>query len=280
MSQLQNKPKFSLAIQSDAYKRLINNTLGDPKRSAKFIAGITSAVATNQALQECDAGSILSGALLGEALNLSPSPQLGQYYLVPFNEKAQFQLGYKGYIQLAIRSGQYKKLNVLAIKEGELISYDALNEEIDVKLIDDEEERENAVTIGYYAMFEYTNGFRKTLYWSKNKMKKHAMQYSQSYMKDIKKGTSYSFWSKDFDGMAFKTMLRQLISKWGIMSVEMQEALSKDMAVIKEDGSYDYVDNTSVTESKQVVEHPVKEPIQEQPPATNIEPKKVNINEL
>lgn len=284
MNQLNNKPKFSLAIQSDAYKRLINNTLGDPKRSAKFIAGITSAVATNQALQECDAGSILSGALLGEALNLSPSPQLGQYYLVPFNEKAQFQLGYKGYIQLAIRSGQYKKLNVLAIKEGELISYDALNEEIDVKLIDDEEERENAVTIGYYAMFEYTNGFRKTLYWSKNKMKKHAMQYSQSYMKDIKKGTSYSFWSKDFDGMAFKTMLRQLISKWGIMSVEMQEALSKDMAVIKEDGSYDYVDNTPVTEPKQVVEHPVKEPIQEQPPVqtttTNVEPKKVNINEL
>lgn len=287
MSQLQNKPKFSLAIQSDGYKRLINNTLGDPKRSAKFIAGITSAVATNQALQECDAGSILSGALLGEALNLSPSPQLGQYYLVPFNEKAQFQLGYKGYIQLAIRSGQYKKLNVLAIKEGELISYDALNEEIDVRLIDDEEERENAVTIGYYAMFEYTNGFRKTLYWSKNKMKKHAMQYSQSYMKDIKKGTSYSFWSKDFDGMAFKTMLRQLISKWGIMSVEMQEALSKDMAVIKEDGSYDYVDNTPVAEPKQVVEHPAEEPKQEQQPvqapattATNIEPKKVNINEL
>lgn len=280
MSQLQNKPKFSLAIQSDAYKRLINNTLGDPKRSAKFIAGITSAVATNQALQECDAGSILSGALLGEALNLSPSPQLGQYYLVPFKDKAQFQLGYKGYIQLAIRSGQYKKLNVLAIKEGELISYDALNEEIDVKLIDDEEERENANTIGYYAMFEYTNGFRKTLYWSKNKMEKHAMKYSKGYA--AKKG--YTFWEKDFDGMAFKTMLRQLISKWGIMSVEMQEALSKDMAVIKEDGSYDYVDNTPVTEPKQVVEHPVEEPIQEQPPVqtttTNVEPKKVNINEL
>lgn len=288
MSQLQNKPKFSLAIQSDAYKRLINNTLGDPKRSAKFIAGITSAVATNQTLQECDAGSILSGALLGEALNLSPSPQLGQYYLVPFNvktdtgyeKKAQFQLGYKGYIQLAIRSGQYKKLNVLAIKEGELISYDALNEEIDVKLIDDEEERENANTIGYYAMFEYTNGFRKTLYWSKNKMEKHAMKYSKGYA--AKKG--YTFWEKDFDGMAFKTMLRQLISKWGIMSVEMQEALSKDMAVIKEDGSYDYVDNTPVTEPKQVVEHPTEEPIQEQPPVqpatTNIEPKKVNINEL
>ena len=86
-NQLQSKPKFSLAIQSEGYKKLINNTLGDPKRSAKFIAAISSAVATNPGLQECDAGSILSGALLGEALNLSPSPQLGQYYLVPFDQK-------------------------------------------------------------------------------------------------------------------------------------------------------------------------------------------------
>lgn len=98
MNQLQTKPKFSIAIQTDAYKKLINNTLGDPKRASKFIASISSAVATNPQLQLCDAGSILSGALLGEALNLSPSPQLGQYYLVPFNDKqkgkvAQFQLG-------------------------------------------------------------------------------------------------------------------------------------------------------------------------------------------
>ena len=111
-------------------------------------------------------------------------------------------------------------------------------------------------------------------------MEKHAMKYSKGYA--AKKG--YTFWEKDFDGMAFKTMLRQLISKWGIMSVEMQEALSKDMAVIKEDGSYDYVDNIPVAEPKQVVEHSVAEPIQEQPPVqtttTNTEPKKVNINEL
>lgn len=94
-----NKPKFSVAIQSDAYKKLINNTLGDPDRAKRFIASISSAVATNPALQECDNGSIVSGALLGEALNLSPSPQLGQMYLVPFDNKklgvkqAQFQLG-------------------------------------------------------------------------------------------------------------------------------------------------------------------------------------------
>ena len=174
-----NRPKFSVAIQSDMYKNLINQTLGDKDRATRFIASISSAVATNQALQECDAGTILSGALLGESLNLSPSPQLGQYYLVPFNDSkkgykvAQFQLGYKGYIQLAIRSGQYKKLNVLAIKKGELVKYDPLNEEIEVNLIEDEEERENAETIGYYAMFEYTNGFRKSLYWSKSKMEKH-----------------------------------------------------------------------------------------------------------
>lgn len=240
-----NKPKFSVAIQSDMYKNLINQTLGDKERATRFIASISSAVATNQALQECDAGTILSGALLGESLNLSPSPQLGQYYLVPFNDSkkgykvAQFQLGYKGYIQLAIRSGQYKKLNVLAIKKGELIKYDPLNEEIEVNLIEDEEERENAETVGYYAMFEYTNGFRKSLYWSKSKMEKHALKYSNGYK--AKKG--YTYWEKDFDGMAYKTMLRQLISKWGIMSIDMQQAVEKDMTAINTDGTYEYVDN-------------------------------------
>ena len=240
-----NKPKFSVAIQSDTYKNLINRTLGDKDRATRFIASISSAVATNQDLQQCDAGTILSGALLGESLNLSPSPQLGQYYLVPFNDNkkgykvAQFQLGYKGYIQLAIRSGQYKKLNVLAVKKGELVKYDPLNEEIEVNLIDDEEERENAETIGYYAMFEYTNGFRKSLYWSKAKMEKHALKYSRGYA--AHKG--YTFWEKDFDGMAYKTMLRQLISKWGIMSIDMQQAVEKDMATINTDGTYEYVDN-------------------------------------
>ena len=244
-----NRPKFSVAIQSDMYKNLINQTLGDKDRATRFIASISSAVATNSALQECDAGTILSGALLGESLNLSPSPQLGQYYLVPFNDSkkgykvAQFQLGYKGYIQLAIRSGQYKKLNVLAIKKGELVKYDPLNEEIEVKLIDDEEERENAETVGYYAMFEYTNGFRKSLYWSKSKMEKHDLKYSKGY--SAHKG--YTFWEKDFDGMAYKTMLRQLISKWGIMSIEMQQAVEKDMATINTDGTYEYVDNEEET---------------------------------
>ena len=126
--QVQQKPKFSVAITTKGYQSLISNTLRDPAHARRFTASITSAVAVNPALQECDAGTILAGALLGESLNLSPSPQLGQYYLVPFKQKAkydrnnrlirpesvtaQFVLGYKGYIQLALRNGQYKDLDV------------------------------------------------------------------------------------------------------------------------------------------------------------------------
>ena len=224
------KMTFSMAINSDKYKSMITRALSDPQDVKRFITAITSAVAVNPALQECVPSTILSGALLGESLKLSPSPQLGQYYLVPFNnskrgvKEAQFCLGYKGYIQLALRSGQYKKLNVLSIKEGELLSWDPLNEEIDVKLIEDDTVREKAATIGYYAMFEYTNGFRKCLYWSREKMEAHALRYSKGYA--AKKG--YTFWEKDFDSMAYKTMLRQLISKWGVMSIDMQRAFEGD----------------------------------------------------
>lgn len=256
MTQRSGKPKFSVAITTKGYQDLINHTLGDPNRAKRFIASITSAVAVNKELQECDAGTILAGALLGESLNLSPSPQLGQYYLVPFKSKAkydrsgnliepetskaQFILGYKGYIQLAIRSGYYKKLNVLSVKEGELVNFDALNEEIECKLIEDFEERERAKTVGYYAMFEYCNGFQKAIYWSYEKMLSHADKFSPAFSakayKDLCDGKiadrdmwKYSsFWYKDFDGMAQKTMLRQLISKWGVMSTELQTAFEHD----------------------------------------------------
>lgn len=234
-------------LTQDAVKQQINNVIGG-KDGQRFISAIVSAVNTNPALQECTNQSILSGALLGESLKLSPSPQLGHYYLVPFNDKdkgkvAQFQLGYKGYIQLAIRSGQYKKLNVMAIKEGELEYFDPLNEDIKVNLmIDNWDAREEAPTVGYYAFFELVNGFRKAIYWSKAQMTAHALKYSPGYKKDLDKGWKYTFWSKDFDGMAYKTMLRQLISKWGVMSIELQNAFEADQAVINEDGSKDYVD--------------------------------------
>lgn len=226
------RPKFSVMISTPSYQKMINNTLRDPRKAQRFVAAITSAVATNPALQECDPATILSGALLGESLGLSPSPQLGQYYLVPYwNGKkkcqdAQFQLGYKGYVQLALRSGYYKHLNVIAVKAGELVHFNPLTEEIEINLNEDELAREASATIGYLAMFEYLNGFRKTIYWSREKMEAHALRYSKGYA--AKKG--YTFWEKDFDAMAFKTMLRQIISKWGIMSIELQTAFEADVA--------------------------------------------------
>ena len=182
------KVPFGAFMTTEGAKANINKIVGG-KNGPRFTSAIVSAVNANPALQECTNTSILSAALLGETLKLSPSPQLGHYYMVPFNDKekgktAQFILGYKGYIQLALRSGQYKKLNVLAIKEGELIRYDPLNEEIEVQLINDEVVREKARTIGYYAFFEYLNGFRKTLYWSKDRMLAHADKYSAAFSRD------------------------------------------------------------------------------------------------
>ena len=261
MNELQAQPnsKFSAFLTGTAVKNSINAMIGG-KDGQRFISSVVSAVSVNPLLAECDNGTILSAALLGESLKLSPSPQLGQYYMVPFNDKkrgckvATFQLGYKGYIQLAIRSGYYKKLNVLAIKAGELVRYDPLNEEISVNLIEDDSEREVAETIGYFAMFEYQNGFKKTLYWSQSKMETHADKYSAAFSlaayNRLKKGEipkdelwKYSsFWYKDFEGMAQKTMLRQIISKWGIMSIELQKAYESDQALITESG-VEYVDS-------------------------------------
>lgn len=261
-----NNMPFSAFMTQDAVKNKINQMVGG-KDGQRFITAIISAVNTNPELAACDKNSIVSAALLGESLKLSPSPQLGQYYMVPYNDTkrgckvAQFQLGYKGYVQLAIRSGYYKKINVLAIKEGELVKFDPLEEEIEVNLIDDEQEREQAETIGYYAMFEYHNGFRKAIYWSREKMEAHANRYSKGYK--ARKG--YTFWEKDFDGMAYKTMLRQLISKWGIMSIELQNAIEKDAAVIGEDMQPEYIDNQPEVVEEAGAEAMAEEPAQEQP---------------
>ena len=278
--------KLSVYLQNDAVKKQINQVVGG-KNGTRFISSIVSAVQSTPALQECTSPSIVNAALLGEALNLSPSPQLGQFYMVPFDNKkkgckeAQFQLGYKGYIQLAIRSGYYKKLNVLAIKEGELVRYDPLDEEVEVNLIDDDILREEAPTMGYFAMFEYENGFRKTLYWSKKKMLAHAEKYSFAFYKNggakslelLEQGKiseedmwKYSsFWFKDFDGMALKTMLRQLISKWGIMSIDLQNAIDKDMAVIHEDGKTEYVDAVKAEDDGVVADQELNEVQEDQP---------------
>lgn len=257
--QAQQKPKFSVAITTKGYQSLIANTLRDPARVRRFTASITSAVAVNPALQECDAGTILAGALLGESLNLSPSPQLGQYYLVPFKNRkankidAQFVLGYKGYIQLALRSGQYADLDVTEIKQGEYLGKDSMTGKPKFQFIEDDDQRDALPTVGYMAYFEYMNGFRKVLYWSKEKMMNHADTYSKAFSRQkyeellagkIPESEMWkysSFWYKSFDDMAKKTMLRQLISRWGVMSIEMAKAFESDNTVSMVDGNGEIV---------------------------------------
>nr|DAY56225.1 MAG TPA: RecT protein [Caudoviricetes sp.] len=288
LAKKQTKTTFSAFLAKDAVKNQINSIVGG-KDGQRFISAIVSAVSVNPALQECDNSTILSGALLGESLKLSPSPQLGYYYLVPFNDKergkvATFQLGYKGYIQLAIRSKQYKKLNVMAIKEGELEYFDPLNEDIKINLmVDDWDAREEAPTVGYYAFFELLDGFRKAIYWSKKQMIAHADKFSPAFSKDAttikvkgaeKAKVSFadyeagnydprdawmysSFWYKNFDSMAYKTMLRHLLSKWGPMSTELQQAFSSDMTFENADGSRNYVET-----EEDVIDIDPAEPVQ------------------
>lgn len=293
---VQQKMPFSVAVNTPSMQKLIANALHDPARCARFTASIVSAVSVNQALQNCDRNTVISGALLGESLNLSPSPQLGQYYLVPFNNKkkdiqdAQFVLGYKGYVQLALRSGQYKSINVEIVKQGEYKGRDPMTGDPRFQFLEDDDEWERLPVIGYMASFEYLNGFRKVLYWSKEKMMNHADRYSAAFSRkayenliagNIPQGEMWkysSFWYKDFDSMAKKTMLRQLISKWGIMSVDMQVAYESDSRVIDETESGQLVPQVE-EESPQQVEQPQAEQAVEVQPAA-AEPKKIDLSSL
>lgn len=244
-------------LNNDAVRTNIMGIVG-PERTTRFIASVVSAVQANPALAACDNKSILSAALLGEALDLSPSPQLGQFYMVPYKNKgvssAQFQLGASGYKQLAMRSGQYRRLVVSDVKQGELIEFNPITEEITFAPVTDAAMREKLPVIGYYAMFELINGFRKEIYWSREQMDAHAKRYSKSYAYDLKNGGSSSVWSSNFDAMARKTMIRTLIRTWGPMSIELEKAYAGDMAVLDEQGKPEYVDNSPVTAEDIAVE--------------------------
>lgn len=291
------QPKFSELISSPKMQQSIMNTLGSEAKSKKFTASIVSAYNATPALKNCMPQTVIGSALLGEALNLSPSPSLGRFYLVPFNNKnnppmldsqgnvilddygkpktmsdAQFILGYKGYIELALRSGAYEDIDVTEVREGEYQGLDDLGRPV-IKFIGDDDERLKKDVVGYMAYLKLVSGFTKKIYWSKTKMKMHANRYSKAFdleaydkiqrgempKKDMWKYSSY--WYADFDGMAFKTMLRQLLSKWGILSVEMQTALNADMGVVDESGNVEYVDNPT---NDEVVEYDVSEDIKAQ----------------
>lgn len=282
----QEKPKLNIYLNKENVIASLNSALGSEVARKKFVADILSVASVNPELQNCDYASIVSGAMLANSLKLSLSPSIGHCFLVPFNDKksgdkkAVFVLGYKGYIQLAMRSGFYKKINAFAIKEGELLEYDPFDENIVLKYIQDENEREQKKTVGYYAFFEYTNGFKKILYWTKEKMLIHADKYAPAFnlksyeliqQNKIPQNEMWkysSFWYKNFDEMALKTMLRQLISKWGLMSIEMIQAFESDVDYQEEkknnnnftpEDFFDTTENQSGQDSKSKIDTEIQE---------------------
>lgn len=282
----QTRLGFTAYLTQDAVNAQIAKVVGG-KNSARFISSVISAVQVNPQLQECTNQSILSAALQGEALNLPPSPQLGYFFMLPFNNKkkgckeAQFQLSAKGYKQLAMRSGQYLDIDVFYIREGEYLGRDKFTGKQKFEFIEDDDVRENTPIIGYMAYFELLNGFKKQIYWTRTKMEYHADKYSQAFSLDayrkLQEGKipqsemwKYSsYWYTSFDEMAEKTMIRQLLSKWGILTTEMAQAMDADMAVINEDGTKDYVDSDAdVIDTEETAPNtyaPSEEPQPEEP---------------
>lgn len=249
-TQLAEKQKTSIAtfLADESVKSNVSKIVGE-KDTQRFISSLVSAVQTNPGLAECTNKSLLNAALLGQSLDLPQSPQLGMFYMIPYDNKktgvkeAQFQISYKGLIQLAIRSGQYKKLNVCDIREGELRAFNPILDEYTFEPETDINKRLQLKVVGYYASFELVNGYSKSIYWSREQMEEHAKKYSVSY----RKGWD-SVWKSDFDRMAYKTLIKQLLSRYGVMSVEMSKAVVNDQAVLEEENNPTYVDNVDIPE--------------------------------
>lgn len=241
-------PALKSLLATEAIRKQMKSLLGD--KAGHFMMAIVGVVEGTPQLQDCEPQSIINSAIASATLDLPIEKNLGYAYIVPYKDKAQFQMGYKGYIQLALRSGQYKYINSIEIKEGELENYNLLTGEFNFKFIEDINQRLEAKTIGYASYIEFTNGFRNTLYMTKEQIENHAEKYSQSYGTDLKKGYSSSNWSKNFDSMALKTVLKLNLSKFGALSVSVQKALQIDGSSIKsisEEGTInvEYVDNTN-----------------------------------
>lgn len=245
----EKKVAFSQVIQTEAYQNLINSTLKDPKRVNRFVTAVVSAVSTNPQLQKCDAKSILSAALQGEALELSPSPALGEYALVPYgvkwnselndyeSYKAQFQVMTNGRVQLAMRTGLYEDLDVIEIREGEYKGKDKRTGKPIIDFIEDDDLRETKAVVGYYAYFKLLNGFFKSIYLSKAKVIDHASKYSKSFnekiFEKVQNGEKLNGWKEErqaetpwiahFDQMAKNLALRTVL-KNAPKSIEMRSA--------------------------------------------------------
>ncbi|TPR16674.1 recombinase RecT [Apilactobacillus timberlakei] len=211
-------------VKLPGVQKMLNDSLKD--RAPQFMTSVVSIVDNNHALQDVDQMSVIQAAMIATSLNLPINQNLGFMWLVPYKEYdqqakqyhkiAQAQIGYKGYIQLAIRTGQYQSLNAVAVHEGELRAWNPLTEDFDY----DPTTKISDKVIGYAGFFQLNNGFKKTVYWTKEQMEQHKNRFSKMYKR--------SPWNSDYDAMAIKTVIRNMLSKWGIMSTEMVTALTSD----------------------------------------------------
>ena len=236
--------RFNACISNEATQQYLQQVLHEKKSS--FTNNVIALVSNNASLQECQPMSLIYASLKATALDLPLDPNLGFAYIIPYkNTKkgvtdAQFQIGYKGFIQLAIRSGQFLLINVTDIRDGELQGENLLTGEMTFTRVPD---REQKPVIGYVAFFKLTNGFSKTLYMTVGEVKAHAGRYSQTFSSKLDYIRNSSKWTTDFDAMAKKTVLKLLLSKYAPLSVEMQNAIQNDQAVIDDQGDAQYLDN-------------------------------------
>ena len=239
---MSNLQEFNRIITKPQTQEYLLKVLGEKKSS--FVNNLTALVANNNKLQECDPLSVMYAGIKATALDLPLDPNLGFAYVIPYKNnregktEAQFQIGYKGFVQLAIRSGQFKTINVAEVKEGELLDEDLVTGEIKFKRVAD---RDDFSTIGYVSFFRLTNGFEKMFYMTLEQVESHAKKYSQTYSSSKSSVREQSKWTTDFDAMAKKTVLKLLLAKYAPLSVEMRDAIGSDQAVVERDG-VKYVD--------------------------------------
>lgn len=235
------QPTIAQFLGSVQMKKYLEDILEE--RAAQFTTSLVSLANTDPKLAKCEPRSLMLAGLKAASLNLPLDNNLGFAYAIPYGNQVQMQFGYRAFIQLAQRSGQYKKINVTEVVAGELESWDPFEEELKLCLIQDATKRDKQPVIGYAAMFELVNGFRKVSYWSKDKVEAHGKRFSKTF--------NNGPWRTDFDAMAKKTVIKDLISKWGPMSTEMQEAQRFDQATVVEvDGveTPEYIDADFITE--------------------------------
>lgn len=232
-------------LSGEELKNRFNDIMGE--KAPQFMASVVNAVAGSKPLQDCDPNSILSAALVAATLDLPIDQNLGFAALVPYSGKAQFQVMWKGFVQLAQRSGQYATMGRGVVYEDEILSYNPIYGDLvlvpDFSKCTQRANGEDEHIAGYLAWFEMNNGFRKELYMTKAEVEHHALTYSKSYQYDKSQGKKSSRWSIDFDIMAQKTVIKRLLSQWGILSIEMQRAIQEDQKVYDASGAGYYEDN-------------------------------------